>query len=127
MIGQSDFDTRRDIEDAYKGKMTIHGICLYIIWFLVLLFSVSFRIRGPATPIAPTEFGNVVTCTTLSNGIVLMANPTFCGFEFAIFSLNMVRRDSVKTNRLVTVLWRVVVIVVLAISSCALIETIKML
>lgn len=44
MIGRSDFDTRRDIEAAYKGKMTIHGICLYIIRFLVLLFSVSFRI-----------------------------------------------------------------------------------
>lgn len=44
LIGQSDFDTRHDIEAAYKGKMTIHGICFYIIWFLVLLFSVSFRI-----------------------------------------------------------------------------------
>lgn len=127
LIGQSDFDTRRDIETAYKGKMTIHGICLYILWFLVLLFSVSFWIWGPATPIDPIEFGNVVTCTTLCNGIVLMANLTFCGFEFAIFSLNIVRCDSVKANRLVTVLWWIVVIVVWAISSCALIETIKML
>lgn len=106
--------------------MTIHGICLYIIRFLILLFSVSFRIWSPATPIAPIEFGNVVTCTTLSNVIVLMANPTFCGLEFAIFSLNIVRCDSVKANKLVTVLWRIAVIVVWTISICALVETIKM-
>ena len=127
-IWQSDpFGGHNDNQKAYRGKLTIHGICFYIAWAFVLIFSVVFLIWGPTTSIEPIAFEEALVCTTLNKAAVLMLNFVFLGFGFSFYSLNIVRCRDVKINKFVNVLWWLVVIGLWSISIAAVVEFIKLI
>lgn len=128
LIWQSDpFGGQNDNKKAYRGKLTIHGICFYVAWFLVLIFSIVYLFFGPETPIEKIEFAEGLVCTTLNKAVVLMLNFVFLGFGFSFYSLNIVRCHDVKTNKFVNVLWWLVVIMLWIISIAAFVELIKLI
>ena len=127
LIWQSDpFGGHNDNEKAYRGKMTIHGICFYIAWTLVFVFCVGFLLWGPETPIEPFEFDDGFVCSTLNKAVVLMSETIFGCFTFAFYSLNIVHCRDVKSNKFVTVLWWLVVITMWVLSIAAVVELIKL-
>ena len=127
LIWQSDpFGGHNDNKKAYRGKMTIHGICFYIAWALVFVFCIGFLIWGPETPIEPFEFDEGFVCSTLNKAVVLMSEIIFGCFAFAFYSLKIVRCRDVKSNRFVSVLWWLVVITMWVLSIAAVVELIKL-
>ena len=127
LIWQSDpFGGHHDNKKEYRGKLTIHGICFYIAWIFLLMFSVAFLIWGPETPIEPFEFDDGFVCSTLNKAVVLMSETIFGCFAFAFYSLNIVHCRDVKSNKFVTVLWWLVVITMWVLSIAAVVELIKL-
>ena len=128
LIWQSDpFGGHHDNKKAYRGKLTIHGICFYIAWIFVLMFSVAFLIWGPTTSIEPIEFDEALVCTTLNKAVVLILNFIFVGFGFSFYSLNIVRCQDVRTSKIFNVLWWLVVIVSWGMSIAGVVELIKLI
>ena len=126
-IWQSDpFGGSNDNKKAYRSKMTIHGICFYIVWALLFVFCIGFLIWGPETPIEPFEFDDGFVCSTLNKGVVLMSAVTFDCFTFAFYALNIVRCRDVKSHKFVTVLWWLFVITMWVLSIMAIVELVKL-
>ena len=128
LIWQSDpFGGPHDNKKAYRGKLTIHGICFYIAWIFVFIFSITFLIWGPTTSIEPIEFDEILVCTTLNEAVVLILNFIFVGFGFSFYSLNIVRCQDVRTSKIFNVLWWLVVIVSWGMSIAGVVELIKLI
>ena len=128
LIWQSDpFGGPSDNKKAYIGKLTIHGICFYIAWVFVLIFSIAFLIWGPTTSIEPIEFDKALVCTTLNKAVVLILSFIFVGFGFSFYSLNIVRCQDVRASKIFNVLWWFVVIMGWAMSIAGVVELIKLI
>ena len=75
LIWQSDpFGGHNDNKKAYRGKMTILGLVLYILWLFLLAFSILFLVFGAETSIEPIVLDEIFVIATLNKGVVLLLN-----------------------------------------------------
>ena len=127
LIWQSDpFGGHNDNKKAYRSKMTVHGICFYVAWLLVLVFSCAFLIWGPETSIEPIEFDGFLICSTLNKAIVLVLGMTYFFFAFAFYVLNIVHCSDVKSSKFLSFFWWFVIVILWLASIAAVVELIKL-
>lgn len=96
----------------------------------MFVFCIGFLIWGPETPIEPfeyeSEYGIGFVCSTLNKGVALELMLLFDSFAFAFYALNIVRCRDIKSHKLVTVLWWLLVIIMWVLSIMGAIDLVKM-
>lgn len=125
-ISQSNpLDMKIDNRKEYRNKLTVLGLTFYILWLGLLVFSILFLIFGPRTTIEPVEFDDGIFVSALNQAVVLMLALVFLGFEMAFYFLNIIKSPSVNENKVIRVLWIVVIISVFFISFAGIVEAVK--
>ena len=105
LIWQSDpFGGHNDNKKAYRGKMTILGLVLYILWFFLLAFSIIFLVFGAETPIEPIVLDEIFLIYTLNKGVVFLLNAAYISSAFGLWGLSIVRSREVAEYKFLTVL-----------------------
>ena len=115
-----------DNKEKYRDKLLILGLICYVLWAVLVIFSVLFLVFGPVTEIEPFEFDDGFFVSALNQAVVFMCTLAFLGFEMAFYFLNILCSPSVNENKFVRVLWYFVVVSVFLISVFAVIETVKL-
>ena len=127
LIWQSDpFGGHNDNKRAYRGKMTILGLVLYILWFFLLAFSILFLVFGAETSIEPIVLDEIFLISTLNKGAVFLLNAAYISSAFGLWGLSIVRSREVAEYKFLTVLWCGFIITMLGLSVAMVIETVTL-
>lgn len=124
LIWQSDpFGGHNYNKKAYRGKMTVHGICLYVVWLFLLVFSICFWVFGPQTPIETMVVDDFWVINRLNEGVVVLSNAAYISFAVALWLLNVVRSREVDDVKFVKAVCWLVTIGTFVIGLAMVIET----
>ena len=126
LISQSNpLDIKIDNRKEYRNKLTVLGFVCYILWFCLVVFSILFLICGPQTAIEPFEYDDGFFVATLNQAVVLMSALIFLGFEMGFYFLNIIKSPSVNENKIIKILWIVVIISAFFISIAGSVEAVR--
>lgn len=127
LIMQSNpLDMKGDNRKEYRNRFAVLGLVFYCLWLCLVVFSVVFLIFGPQTAIEPFEFDDGFFVSTLNQAAVFMLSLVFLGYEMSFYFLNIVRSPSVNENKVIRILWYIVVFVMFLTSVAGTVETIKL-
>ena len=111
----------------YRSKITILGICSYIAWVALTIFSVCFLLWGPSTPIEPIQFDRGILCSTLNKAVVFISNILLLGFDISFYCLNISRCQDVRKYKAINIIWWFAVVFLFAICVIGVFMMIKLL
>lgn len=116
-----------DNKKDYQDKIVVVGFVSYILWFALVVFSVCFLVLGPRTAIVPFEFDDGFFISALNQAVVFMSSLVFLGFEMSFYFLNIVKSPSINVNKIIQVIWYIVILIIFSMSIAGVVEILKML
>lgn len=129
LIFQSDptGNTKNKNKAENRNRFLILGIVFYIIWLLILLFSIIFLSFGPQTAIEPFEFDDEFYISTLKQMVVFYVDIIFCGWCISFYCLNIIKSSSIKIHKMVSIIYLMCIIILFAACGAGVFEFIKFL